>query len=324
MTGPGQYMAREMAEGATVFARAAAQSLAPMDRPQAIYTFARGSSDAAALILAYAYMRRLKIPVTSLPPSVFSLGGGLAMENALALAVSQSGRSDDLVACVKGGGRSVAITNAPQSPVGQAADVVLPIGAGEERAVPATKTVLGAIGAGLALLTALDPDAHAERDAAIRHFEAPLAPLPGSDTLVGALQDAEHIYVLGRQEGYGLAQEIALKLKETAALHAEAYSASEVLHGPLQLSIRPMMVLVLDLDHGPSHASLDAAEARFQAEGARVFRIGAAELEGADLTPPAKAALLLYALYPVIHSVALALGYDPDRPSTLSKVTRTE
>jgi len=159
---PGQHMRAEAAEAALVFTRTVAQEVAAPALPRAIYTIARGSSDAAANILSYEFMRELGLPMTSLPPSVFSVGRGVALEGAMALVVSQSGASEDLVLSARGarerGARVVGLINAPQSPVAAHADLIVPIGAGPELAVPATKSVVGAIAAGMALLGALVPD----------------------------------------------------------------------------------------------------------------------------------------------------------------------
>lgn len=331
---PGRLMAREMAEACAVFARAAGadhrgalEGLGLAQR-RAFYTVARGSSDAAALILAYEMMRELGRPVTSLPPSVFSLGGGVAMEQAAALVISQSGASEDLVRSARGiarrGGAVVAITNQPGSAVEAAARVTLPIGAGPERSVPATKTVVGSVAAGLALLGALRPEYRARaRDAARLFAQAGRPEHPQAREIGAALLRAQHVYVIGRDAGFGAAQEVALKLKECCALHAEAYSASEVLHGPLQLVSRPLMVLMLDTGDAVMKDSLDTAEARFRAAGGSVWRMSPADVEAPGLSPAAAAAMLLCMSYPIIHAAALALGFDPDRPATLSKVTQT-
>lgn len=307
-------MRAEAAEAAGVFTRARAQVLAAPPLPRAIYTIARGSSDAAANILSYEFMRTLGLPMTSLPPSVFSVGRGVEMAGTMALVVSQSGASGDLVASAEGartrGATVVGLINAEGSPVAAHADLVVPIGAGPELAVPATKSVVGAIGAGLALLAALVPgyDRSGEFD-----------PAPFDRALLPALLRARHVYVIGRDTGYGAAQELALKLKETCALHAEAYSSSEVLHGPLQLATNPLLVLILDTGAADVQASLDTAEARFRAAGGTVHRLRAAQ----GLTPAAAAAWLLCQCYPLVLELALALGHDPDRPETLSKVTQT-
>jgi glucosamine--fructose-6-phosphate aminotransferase (isomerizing) len=320
MTILGPHMASEMQEASAVFARAVMQDVAPLDKPSAIYTFARGSSDTVANVLSYAFMDRLGIPMTSLPPSVFSLGSGVVMGDALALVISQSGASDDLIACAKGAKRCIAITNVTGSEVEAASERTIAVGAGRERAVPATKTVIGSIGAGMSLLAAIDPSFKEECTAAAAVFAKGIPDLFDPDTISKTLADAQHISVLGRQCSFGVAQEVALKLKETCALHAEAYSASEVLHGPLQLSTKPLTVLSLNAGGAASQPSLNAAEDRFAAEGATILRV---KTPVENLCGPASAAALLCQLYPVIHATANQLGFDPDSPKTLMKVTRT-
>ncbi|TNC46802.1 SIS domain-containing protein [Rubellimicrobium rubrum] len=322
-------MASEITEAPEAFRRAALQAVGPWASDwRAAYTLARGSSDAAAAILAYEFMRETGRPVTSLPPSVFSLGEGVSLDDTLVLVVSQSGASEDLLRSARGararGGHVVAITNVPGSPVEAEAQVCLPIGAGPELAVPATKTVVGAIGAGTALLSALVAG-YAQRARAAAHVVAELGsqPHPHLAALRNALDSAQSVYVIGRDTGFGAAQEIALKLKECCALHAEAYSASEVLHGPLQLATEGLTVLMLDTGAAGTTDSLDVAEARLTEQDAVVHRVSPADVGAEGLTPAAAAALLLCLLYPVVHATALARGHDPDAPKTLSKVTRT-
>ncbi|SMY06664.1 SIS domain-containing protein [Flavimaricola marinus] len=330
-TPPGSHMAREIGECIDVFCAAASvDHPAPMDlaRTRAIYTIARGSSDAAANILSYELMRETGLPVTSLPPSVFSLGEGVTLTDAAALVISQSGASDDLVRAATGargrGAQVVAITNQPGSSVEAAANVTLPISAGPELAVPATKTVVGSIAAGMALLAALLPG-YKTRAASACTVMARLrgVALPQAGKVQSALLRAQHVYVIGRDTGYGAAHEVALKIKETCAIHAEAYSSSEVLHGPLQLATKPLTVLILDTGSAHIQDSLDAAEARFRAAGCDVHRMRPSDVTDGALTPAAAAALMLTLVYPVILATALALGHDPDAPATLSKVTQT-
>lgn len=326
----GQHMAREIAEAPAVFAASVAQTLALPDLTQlrAIYTIARGSSDAAANVLSYEIMRETGLPVTSLPPSIFSLGEGVRLADSAVLVVSQSGASPDLVRSAQGaranGATVLALTNAPGSPVEAEADTTIRIGAGPELAVPATKSVIGAIAGGMALLSALAP-AYAPRAAASATALAALQGkhLPQTRALLAALLRASHVYVIGRDTGYGAAQELALKLKECCALHAEAYSSSEVLHGPLQLVTNPLLILILDTEQPDVQPSLDTAEARFRAAGGTVFRLRASDAGATDLTPAAAAAALLCLTYPLVLQTALALGHDPDRPTTLAKVTET-
>ena len=318
---PGAFMRAEIAEAPQVFTRRLAVPRLPFDLGgiTALYTIARGSSDAAANILSYEFMRELGLPMTSLPPSVFSVGHGVRLAGSIALLVSQSGASEDLVRSASGaraaGAVVIAITNQPASPVEAQAHFTLPILAGPELAVPATKTVIGSIAAGMALLSALKPG----------YAPTPfnVTPHPKAAAITRALTTAAHVYIIGRDTGYGAAQELALKIKETCALHAEAYSSSEVLHGPLQLATNPLLTLILDTGQADVQASLDTAEQRFRASGGPVFRLRPADIGAENLTPAAAAALLLCLTYPIVLETALALGHDPDRPASLSKVTQT-
>jgi len=322
----GALMRAEIAEGWPVFLANAAATLhlpARAREARAIHTIARGSSDAVATAFAYEAMRETGLPVTSLPPSVFSLGRGVRLDGTMALIVSQSGASADLAAAARGardsGAFTLALTNIDGSEVERASDLRLAVNAGEERAVPATKTVLGSLGTGLALTAALATGFAPRLSATLERLSDTAPALPDPAALARRIAGAERLYVVGRDTGYGAAQELALKIKECCAIHAEAYSASEVLHGPLQLATRPMQVLILDTGHAPAAESLDTAEARFAAAGCPVTRIAAP----GGLVPLAASAALLAMTYPAVLEAALALGANPDRPATLSKITRT-
>ena len=326
---PGVQMRTEASEAAEVFASSVLREIAvPRSGFDAIYFLARGSSDAAACMLSHEFMERLGVPATRLPLSAFSLLGGVTLRRALALAISQSGESGDLARAVEGarrmGGFVAAILNEMDSPVGSGADLAIPVGAGPERAIPATKSVLGSVAAGMALLAALKPGYRASCEAAAEAFrDAGANAHPQAAELRAALSGAKSAYVVGRGSGFGAAMEIALKLKETCSIHAEAHSAAEALHGPLQLASGPLPVLILDLGNDATQASLDVAEAHFHEAGSVPIRLRLAEPAGRAIAPPAAAALLLNALYPAILDTSLALGLDPDAPSMLRKVTRT-
>ena len=333
MNDPGALMRSEIAESPSAFTRALAKSVSDdaqraltalnLDKVRAFYTVARGSSDAAANILAYEFMRELGKPVTSLPPSVFSLGHGVDLSGAAALVISQSGASEDLVRSATGaraaGASVIALINKPESPVESAANLTIPLLAGPELAVPATKSVIAAIAAGMALLSALSP-AYAAR---AKSCALTGTQHPEQKSIVSALLRAQHVYVIGRDTGYGAAQELALKLKETCALHAEAYSSSEVLHGPLQLVTKPLLVVILDTEQPGVQASLDTAESRFRTAGGAVLRLRPSDVGALNLTPAAAGAALLCLAYPLVLETALALGQNPDAPANLSKVTQT-
>ena len=192
-------MAAEIAEAPGAFLRAALQTVQiDLGGRRAIYTIARGSSDAAANILSYEFMRALGLPMTSLPPSVFSLGKGVDLGRSVALIISQSGASEDLVRSARGaragGSMVVALTNAPGSAVEAAADITVPISAGSELAVPATKTVIRSIGAGMALLGALAPDYDRHLAGSARAVAALQGKAhPAEKQLVSALLRAQHV-----------------------------------------------------------------------------------------------------------------------------------
>jgi len=303
-------------------------SITQLARSKAIYTIARGSSDAVACVLAYEFMRELRVPVTSLPPSVFSLHDGVDLADSGVMVISQSGASDDLVRSAtvskKCGASVVGITNHPKSKVEAAADATIAIDAGPELAVPATKTVVGGIAAGMALLAKIKPEYITACDATARVFEQiDGRNHPAHRAMVSGLLRAQNVYVIGRGAGLGAAQEIALKLKECCALHAEAYSSSEVLHGPLQLVTKPLTIVMIDTGEPEIQNSLNTAQDRFTAAGSDFYRVSPADFGATGVVPAAGAAVAIAALYPVICDVAVSLGLDPDKPATLSKVTVT-
>ncbi len=302
--------------------------LSALATKRALYTIARGSSDAVASVLSYEYMRELGIPVTSLPPSVFSLHDGVDMSDTGVLVISQSGASDDLVRSANvaktRGATVVGITNHPNSKVEAQAHVTIGINAGPEIAVPATKTVVGGVAAGMALLTQIKPSYASKANATMHAFSQWNGRIhPRSDAITSGLLRSQNVYVIGRGSGLGAAQEIALKLKECCALHAEAYSSSEVLHGPLQLVTKPLTILILDTGEPETQESLDIAQDRFNVAGCDVFRVSPNDFGIPALTPAGGAALCIASLYPIIRNVAVSLGMDPDAPATLSKVTVT-
>ncbi|MBX7199137.1 MAG: SIS domain-containing protein [Rhodospirillaceae bacterium] len=304
--------------------------------PSLVLTCARGSSDHAALFGKYLIEQRLRVPVASMAPSVVSVAGAPPrdLRTALVIAVSQSGRSPDVIAavraCAEAGARVVAIVNDAASPLAEAASLVVPLGAGTERSVAATKTCI----ASLAVLADL-----------VRHWSddpelsAALDGLPGRLSAAGALDwaamveafaGAQNLFVISRGAGFGVAHEIALKFKETCAIHAEAFSAAEVEHGPMAIVRNGLPVLMLAAPD-QSKPEVIALAARFAARGARVLCAGLDHAAG-GVTPlpvaPGAEPLLaplawLPSFYPAAARLARARGLDPDRPPFLNKITQT-
>jgi len=300
--------------------------------PRAVVTCARGSSDHAATYAKYLIETRTGVLTASAAPSVSSVyQSAQRLQDCLFIAISQSGRSPDLIASTRAAAASGAITlalvNAADSPLARAVHHCLPLHAGPELSVAATKSYIATLGALVALV------AEWTRDAGLRAaFEAAPALLEQAWGLdwsgaLPALVSASHLYVIGRGLGLGVAQELALKCKETCGLHAEAFSGAEVRHGP-QALLDPRFGALLLAQHDPTHDGIEALGADLAARGVRVLAAGCVP-RGAQLLPTLAAdpaiepLLLVQSGYRLIARLAVARGHDPDRPPYLAKITET-
>ncbi|CAM3083163.1 SIS domain-containing protein [Corallococcus soli] len=301
--------------------------------PRFVVTCARGSSDHAAVYGKYLIETTLGRAVASLGPSVASVYNtrSLDLRDSLFIAISQSGQSPDLLrmteAARAGGAVVLGFINDESSPLAALCDVHVPLSAGPEHSVAATKSYLLS-GLAFLQLVAYWSDAPELHDAARRLPDA----LEAASQLdwwpaLASLKDASSLYVVGRGSGLGAALEMALKLKETCRLHAEAFSSAEVLHGPLGL-VRPgFPVLALGQD--------DNAAPGTRAVVQRMVELGATvhatlSVPGAKLLPtlpdlPAVLAPLcqVQSFYFAVHQLATARGLNPDAPAHLRKVTET-
>ncbi len=302
--------------------------------PQAVLTVARGSSDHAAHFLAYLVMARLGRLVTSLPMSLIThYATRLQCEGLVAMALSQSGRSPDLIAPIEfasaHGARTIAWVNDIASPLGRAAQWALDLRAGQEHSVAATKSHIAQLAAGARLVAAWQDDSTLGT-ALVRLPEA-LARAARADgsLLVEALQGAQRMLVIGRGLGLAVAMEAALKLKETCGIHAEAFSGAEVRHGPIAL-IEPGYPVLIFAPRGPAQAGLLALSEDLRARGAQVLLAAPAGTAGASLAlEPAPNEDLdpitaIQSFYPAVEALARARGADPDRPPHLAKMTTTQ
>ena len=310
----------------------AANALRALD-PALFVTVARGSSDHAATYFKYASELLAGVPVASVGPSVASIyGRPLRLERAACIGISQSGRSPDIVEMMRaagaGGALTIAITNFADAPMARASAHCLALQAGEEKSVAATKTFVTSVLAALALL------AEWQQDAALK---AAVAGLPEAfataltldwSPLSERLSRAQSLYVLGRGPGFAIASEAALKFKETCGLHAEAYSAAEVLHGPSALVQARFPVFAMGVEDAALPHVVATAE-RLAAQGADVYLTGGAA-KGAVTLPsvpglhPLVAPLVLaVSFYAFIEGLARRRGFDPDTPPHLRKVTET-
>ena len=339
MTKPGKHMAREIAEIPAVIARQLAQNLDSYlalgrewasNPPLFFATCARGTSDQAALFFKYLTEIGTGIPVASLGPSLGAVfDGDLRMKGATLLAISQSGASPDLLALTKkaasGGAQTVALLNTVPSPLSAVASRSLPLSAGPESAVAATKSfvaslvAVSAIHAGhsgdKALLDALSglPDALAS-----------LLPVPTGD--LRPLADARRLFCLGRGVGLAIAGEAALKLKETCLLAAEGVSTAEFRHGPLALADTGTAALVFVLDDA-TRPGTEVLIETLQQRGVRVATIGSGTTDFPvfDVSHPAVQAIAsIVVFYDLVQRLSVDIGLNPDAPPHLVKATLTE
>jgi glucosamine--fructose-6-phosphate aminotransferase (isomerizing) len=331
------HMAREAMEAPEAVARFLDRNAAALKEigarlrvapPPLILTSARGSSDHAAGYFKYLSEILLGVPCASIGASVVSVyGARLKAKDALCLTVSQSGKSPDIVALQEAaraaGALTVAIVNVEESPIARSAEICLPLHAGREQSVAATKTFIASLAAGAALVAHwLADDRMLAAIAALpeRLTEAARHVWPSA---VALAKDAESLYVLGRGPALPIAQETALKFKETCGIHAEAYSIAEVMHGPLELLGEGFPVLVYSPED-PSRPASREAIARIRATGADVLVVEEGGLPVARTADPLLDPIaMIQTAYPSIEAVARARGRDPDRPRLLKKVTET-
>ena len=302
-------------------------------QPVMVATIARGSSDHAAAYLKYAIELVAGVPVASIGPSIMSIyGRELQLDGCAAISISQSGKSPDIVAMAesakRNGALGIALTNTRESPLAAASNITIDLSAGKEQSVAATKSFVSSVVAGLAVLGYWTGDSVLvsslkELPAAFsRAVEADWTPF------LEALSDRNSLYVLGRGPAFAIAQEAALKFKETCGIHAEAYSAAEVLHGPARIVEAGFPVLAL--------AARDASEAgvaeiadRLAKQGATAFattdRVALANrLPFAPTGHPITDGLsLIVSFYGFVEALSRHRGFDPDHPPLLKNVTET-
>jgi glucosamine--fructose-6-phosphate aminotransferase (isomerizing) len=334
-------MFREAAEASAVLElqlernRDAAQRLGAELRelsPRAVVTAARGSSDHAATYAKYLVETRAGVLTASAAPSVASVYGARQdLRDCVFLAISQSGRSPDLVAAAQAaraaGALVVALVNDEDSPLAELAAHRLPLCAGAEQSVAATKSYIAALGAIAHLVAAWTEDARLMHALACAPGQLEQAWALEWEVAVPRLKDAVHLFVIARGVGLAVAQEAALKCKETCGLHAESFSSAEVRHGPQALLSRAFPALVF----GQGDETLEGTEALARdllARGVEVIAAGVAA-PGAAILPTLEShsaiqpLLVAQSFYRLANALAVARGHDPDRPPHLRKVTQT-
>lgn len=298
--------------------------------PRAMIFCGRGSSGQVGVFLKYLFETRLGMLTSAAAPSVMTAyDARVDMRGSLFIVVSQSGRSPDLIATTERaraqGALTLAIVNDPHAPVACAAELVVPIEAGAELSVAATKTVVLSMIAGAQIVAALAGDsAFCE---AIARVPARLAPALACDWSAWAesLSTAQAAFVSGRGLGLASAREIALKLTETLRLPSLAYSAAELRHGPRAAISSATPVLVLR-QNDETAESVDMLVHDLRRDGEGLFVCGGpcGTLPWiGDGHPACDAIAMLVPAYRAIEAETRRRGFDPDRPPHLAKVTET-
>jgi glucosamine--fructose-6-phosphate aminotransferase (isomerizing) len=321
---------RLLTNGAAEISNAASAARA-LD-PAFLLSVARGSSDHACTYLKYASELILRRPMASVGPSIKSIYDvDLQCVGALCLSVSQSGMSPDIVSMTQAmrdkGGMTIALTNDPQSDLSHAASATLPIHAGPELSVAATKTFVTSLVAGLWLIAEIKQDQ--ELIAAIKSLPSHLEAATQCDwsQAAGAISERS-LFTIGRGPSWAIANEAALKFKETCLIHAESYSSAEVLHGPVSIVEHGFPVIGFAANDAAEQSLADVVDT-LAGKGATVFATTplvkkATVLPHARtdhwLTDPISA---IVSFYGMVETVALSRGINPDTPRHLNKVTRT-
>ena len=303
--------------------------------PPFAVTCARGSSDNAGTYAKYLFEIQLRCVTASVGPSISSVFGvAPQMKNALMLAISQSGCSPDLISLAEtgraAGALTVAMVNDIESPLAKTAEVMLPLLAGPERSVAATKSYIASLAAILQLVAHWSDDT--ELLDAVENLPEQLGEAARLDwsPAEAMLRNARSLFVVGRGPGFGVAQEAALKLKEICGLHAEAMSSAELMHGPLALpGIDFPVVAFLQAD--ATEAGMVKVLRSLSARGVPVAAAGSADKSAGTVPLPSVAGahpfvapiLLIQSFYLLAEKLAWARGRDPDRPPHLKKVTET-
>jgi glucosamine--fructose-6-phosphate aminotransferase (isomerizing) len=299
-------------------------------KPRMVVFCGRGSSGQAGVYLRYLFETRLGLLASFAAPSVVTAyRKPPQMDDALFVLISQSGRSPDLVSATevarKHGALTLAILNESDSPAAAASELTLPIGAGPERSVAATKSVVLSMLAGAQLVAALARDG--ELNDALQQLPGRLARAMSCDWSPWAERTATATaaFVVGRGYALGCVREIALKVAETLRVPALGYSTAELRHGPRASVTAATPVLVLR-QNDQAAASTDELIRDLRDAGDTVFTAGG--LAGTlpwigDADPVFDPVTMLIPAYLGIERAARRQGFDPDNPPYLSKVTQT-
>lgn len=331
----GTIMAAEIAEQPQALARLldlGAPEIARVRRTiferslRGVVIAARGTSDHAALYVKYLAEIKLGLPAGLASMSAATLyGAEQNLAKVLFVAVSQSGDSPDLVESTRRarlqGATTLAILNDTASPLAEAAEHVIDIRAGRERAVAATKSYTSQLLACYLLVTGDLAGARAVVNAAART----LAFAEQAHAVADRYRLTNWLVTVGRGYSYPTAREAALKLMETSYLSAHAFSGADLLHGPLAMIDHRMPVIAV-VSGGVGARALEPVLDRVREAGAEILRVGPGDelhVDCAGLTEELLPVVEIMPLQQMAWRLALDRGHNPDRPRGLEKVTQT-
>lgn len=308
-------------------------------------TVARGSSDHAAHFFSYLVMQKLGILTTSLSPSLVTLHEApLQVSSTVAFGFSQSGASPDLVQSLthvgKLGAKTVACVNQINSPLEQVANETLSICAGLEQSVAATKSCLGIMTLAVQFVALWQNDKQLLNELHTLAEQMTQVNIEHAEKILQAFSKEQRVLVIGRGLSHSVALEAALKMKETSAIQAEAFSAAEVRHGPMRL-IESGYPVVVFITPGEAQQQLLDFSLEMNARGAKILAVCSIEnslvkkLSDAGVmvlnermgrsclseTLAPIAALQLFYIF--LSQLSVARGLNPDKPLFLNKITQT-
>ena len=301
--------------------------------PTFVMICARGSSSHAGVYARYMIETRLGIPVLSVAPSLSSIFAVQQdLEGVLFLAISQSGQSPDILSAAKaakrGGALVISVVNNEHSPLVLLSDMIIPIHAGQENSVAATKTFICTLSAiaqmvvEWAEMETLSKALHGLPDQLSQAFQITW------DDVIEPLKPTQSLLTISRGLGLSLAKEVALKFKETCCLHAEAFSAAEVKHGPMALVKSDYPVLIF-WTGDEAQANIDDVVQSFTSRSAQVFATGKSYKGATRLsmvesaTPELTPIITIQSFYRFINALSVSRGFNPDAPKYLNKITKT-
>ena len=301
-----------------------------------VIILARGTSDNAGHYLKFLIEVRLGLPVGLASPSSVSIyGAKVDFKNTLVIALSQSGKSPDLLAFAsaskEGGALLIAMTNNSDSPLAKAGDIHIDLSAGPEIAVAATKSYSAELLASLLLVDSWIGNKREVRSHLVDSSRECIANLGEVDSFANSLDAKRVIVVIGRGYAYANAKELALKIQETSYIPVQGMSSADYQHGPIATLNSDSQVIVLSPSGMPKKA-LEDSMVRIRQSEPEIIWLGSNELaltkerviKGSNQAKEEESTIIDAALIQYLTlGFAVKNGFNPDSPAGLSKVTKT-